>query len=193
MIPFESLLPHFPADEDLAPTDTNFPRWTETDDTFAPFIPTSLTRVCTALRLAACGPTDVVLDLGCGDGRFCVTAVGMFGASAAVGVESDDGVVRLAEEKRDVVLEGVGMREKVVYVCEDFRECEEARREDVSIVVVFLSPEFGVECRDLLLAHYERGARIVALVFDLSDLKELEVKEGCRDVDGIWVYEKPKI
>ncbi|ORY29731.1 hypothetical protein BCR33DRAFT_724615 [Rhizoclosmatium globosum] len=187
---FEDLLHHFPNDDDIAPVDDNFPRWTESDGTYAPFIPTSLARVKLALELAGCCSGDKVLDLGCGDGRFCVAAVTLFGAQGGIGIESDETVVVLAEEKRNAVL-GPNSSSTVIYTCEDFRESKLAQDNSISIVVVFLSPEFGLECKGLLLKHYNRGARIIALVFDLSDIKELIVKEGCNNVDGIWVYQKP--
>ncbi|KAI9331172.1 S-adenosyl-L-methionine-dependent methyltransferase [Obelidium mucronatum] len=177
----------FPNDE--APSDTNFPRWIEDDSTFAPFIPTSMARVNRALSLAGCAAGDVVLDLGCGDGRFCVAAVALFGCKKAIGIESDEGVVDLANSTRDKLLPGL-QADTITYACQDFRDCLLARDATVSIVVVFLSPEFGKECKELLKEHYERGARIISLVFDLSDIPEFSLKDGCKDIDGIWVYEK---
>ena len=48
-------------------------------------------------RLACVGPGDRLLDIGSGDGRFCVAAVQKFGCARAVGVELDESLVRLAD------------------------------------------------------------------------------------------------
>lgn len=54
----------------------------------APWVPTSLGEVHKMLAMAEVGPTDVVYDLGCGDGRTIVTAAQRFGTQA-VGIEID--------------------------------------------------------------------------------------------------------
>ena len=41
------------------------------------------------LRLAKVAPTDIVYDLGSGDGRLVIAAVQDFGARAAIGIEID--------------------------------------------------------------------------------------------------------
>lgn len=54
-----------------------FPKYLEPEGSslIAPFIPTEVHHVREGLLTAQCGPGDRVLDLGCGDGRFCVCAV----------------------------------------------------------------------------------------------------------------------
>ncbi|MEM1643749.1 MAG: hypothetical protein QXS70_05060, partial [Desulfurococcaceae archaeon] len=40
-----------------------------------PYVPTPISVVREMLKLARAGPSDVVYDLGCGDGRILITAV----------------------------------------------------------------------------------------------------------------------
>src|SRR5262249_38512258 len=64
----------------------------------APFMPAPLTAVERMLEMAEAGPSDVVYDIGCGDGRVLVTAARRFGARG-VGIDIDPG--RIAESERN--------------------------------------------------------------------------------------------
>src|SRR6202521_3406380 len=61
-----------------------------------PYLPTSDDAVPEMLKLADVKSTDVVYDLGCGDGRIVVAAAKNFGARG-VGIDIDP--VRIAEAK----------------------------------------------------------------------------------------------
>ncbi|KAJ3233853.1 hypothetical protein HDU77_000514 [Chytriomyces hyalinus] len=191
----------YPTDDDIAPTDTNFPRWIEEDDTFAPFIPTSITRAIKALRMAECTPSDIVLDLGCGDGRICAAASALFGVTRAVGVECDPGVISQARNCWHTLCETLSKTttmdaETVQFVEQDFRHVEidpvRGWLEQVTVLVVFLSPEFASVFRETLVRLFERGVTIVAICFNLDEVSGLTVKHGMdpRGDDDIWVYQK---
>jgi len=53
-----------------------------------PWVPSSMQNVYKMLDLAEVGPEDVVVDLGCGDGRMVLAAARRYGAKA-VGIEID--------------------------------------------------------------------------------------------------------
>src|SRR3972149_2254644 len=70
----------------------------------APFFPTPMNIVVEMLKMARVQSTDIVYDLGCGDGRIVIAAADTFGARG-VGVEYDPNVAQLAIEnvkKRNV-------------------------------------------------------------------------------------------
>lgn len=52
----------------------------------APYVPTPQNIVDRMLELARVGAQDVLYDLGCGDGRICITAASRYGARA-VGID----------------------------------------------------------------------------------------------------------
>lgn len=52
----------------------------------APYVPTPQNIVERMLELARVGPQDVLYDLGCGDGRICITAASRYGARS-VGID----------------------------------------------------------------------------------------------------------
>ena len=67
-----------------------------------PFVPTKQSVAEEMLRLADVRPTDVVFDLGSGDGRIVILAAQKFGATG-VGIEMDPGLVTIS---RQVAQEG---------------------------------------------------------------------------------------
>src|ERR1700720_4836652 len=60
-----------------------------------PYVPTTEEAVKAMLKLADVEKTDVVYDLGCGDGRIVIAAAKEFGARG-VGVEIDPAPLRMA-------------------------------------------------------------------------------------------------
>ncbi|KAJ3049437.1 hypothetical protein HK097_009560 [Rhizophlyctis rosea] len=181
--------------------DNPFPKWIEgVDTTYAPYLPTSLMRLSKCLKMADVGPNDVLLDLGSGDGRFCGVAVREFGVRRAIGVESDEELVEISKDLAERALtlaDTPSTSNPYITRCEfhagDLRDSSlhpVITDPSITVLVIFMSPEFAREHEHLILKHYNRGARIVSGVFDMSDLSGLKLK--CKDdPDGIFVYEKP--
>ncbi|KFG40891.1 methyltransferase domain protein [Toxoplasma gondii FOU] len=69
----------------------------ESTNLISPFCPASEAQIHAALAFGNVTPSDVVLDLGCGDGRVCRTAVRLFSVSRALGVDINPFLVKEAE------------------------------------------------------------------------------------------------
>ena len=69
---------------------------TATSESLAPYVPTPQDVVDRMLALAKVTKSDVVYDLGCGDGRIVVTAAKQFGAKG-VGVDIDPQRIKESE------------------------------------------------------------------------------------------------
>src|SRR5262245_51718735 len=69
-----------------------------------PYVPTTDAAVAAMLQLAGVTRTDVVYDLGCGDGRIVIAAAKNYGAK---GVGIDINPVRIAEAKANAKKAGV--------------------------------------------------------------------------------------
>src|SRR5258708_8173973 len=69
-----------------------------------PYVPTTEEAVKAMLKLADVKKTDVVYDLGCGDGRIVIAAAKDFGA---LGVGIDINPVRIGEAKANAKKAGV--------------------------------------------------------------------------------------
>ncbi|KAG0199224.1 hypothetical protein BGX28_007451 [Mortierella sp. GBA30] len=169
--------------------ESDLPLWIEgVDTTYAPFIPTSARRVLLALELAQITSRDRVLDVGSGDGRFCYAAVALFGAQKATGIEYEQDLV----EKSTALAQTLVNQGRIEFQradLTDWRKSSVMLSKEWTAIIVFLSPEGGSDMEDWLLQEFERGVRIVALVFDLKHLKGLHCSfEDAQE--GIWIYEK---
>ncbi|KAF9089969.1 hypothetical protein BGX29_005945 [Mortierella sp. GBA35] len=193
-----TMVASFPADQvqqfqrrypDYDEEESEFPLWIEgVDTTYAPFIPTSTRRVLIALEMVGLSSTDKVLDVGSGDGRFCFAAVSFFGAQKAIGIEYEQDLVEKSTElAQDLVDEGRISFQKADLT--NWRESSTMQSKEWTVIVVFLSPEGGTDMEEWLVQEFERGVRIVALVFDLKHLKGLHCSIEDPE-EGIWVYEK---
>jgi SAM-dependent methyltransferase len=140
-----------------------------------PYVPTTETAVKAMLQLAGVRSSDVVYDLGCGDGRIVVAAAKDYGARG-VGIDIDPERIREAKEnaRRAGVENRVEFREQDLFQS-DFREA--------TVVTLFLLPAINRRLRPQLEA-LKPGTRIVSNTFEIGDWKparEIVVKDDADD------------
>jgi len=126
----------------------------------APYVPTPEDVVERMLMLAEVSESDVVYDLGCGDGRIPIAAARKYGARG-VGVDIDPR--RIAESRANARAAGV---EHLV----EFR-LEDALAVDVSpatVVTLYLLGSSNAKLRPLLTKQLRPGARIVSHAFSMG-------------------------
>lgn len=128
-----------------------------------PYVPTTEAAVQAMLKLADVRKTDVVYDLGCGDGRIVITAAKSLGAR---GVGIDINPVRIGEAKENARKEGV---EKLVRFEEN--DLFDADIHEATVVTLFLLPHINLKLRPKLLQDLKPGTRIVSNTFDMGDWK----------------------
>ena len=127
----------------------------------APYVPTPQEVVDRMLQLAEVKNTDIVYDLGCGDGRIPITAAKLYGARG-VGVDIDP--QRIAESNANAKIAGVS--HLVTFKLED------AMKTDVSpatVLTLYLLSSSNLKLRPILTAQLKPGARIVAHNFGMGD------------------------
>jgi SAM-dependent methyltransferase len=141
-----------------------------------PYVPTTEAAVQAMLKLAGVINSDVVYDLGCGDGRIVIAAAKSFGAR---GVGIDINPVRISEAKENARTAGV---ENLVRFEEN--DLFQADIREASVVTLFLLPHLNLKLRPKLLRELKPGTRIVSNTFDMGDWKpEKEVTVGDADAD----------
>jgi ribosomal protein L11 methylase PrmA len=126
----------------------------------APFHATPQDVVDRMLALARVTKADVVIDLGCGDGRIPIRAAQKYGARG-IGVDTDP---RLIEEAR------ANARRAGVESLVEFR-VEDALKTDVSkasVVTLYLLPSSNLKLRPILERQLKPGARIVSHAFSMG-------------------------
>lgn len=123
--------------------------------------PTSRRKVNRMLELSGAGPTDIVYDLGSGDGRIVVEAAKSFGARA-VGVEADP--LRVLYSRAMISFMRLKGRARVVwgnFFHVDFSEA--------TIVTLFLTQGTNQRLKSKLLAELSPGTRVVSYVWTFDD------------------------
>ena len=129
----------------------------------APYVPTGHDVVERMLSLASVTKDDLVVDLGCGDGRIPIWAAKKYGARG-LGVDIDP--VRIAEAKANAKTAAV---EHLV----EFR-LENLLQTDVSkatVVTTFLLSASNLRLRPILTKQLRPGARVVTNTFSMGDWK----------------------
>jgi SAM-dependent methyltransferase len=137
--------------------------------------PTPNETVAEMLKLAGVKKSDVVYDLGCGDGRIVIAAAKDFGARG-VGIDIDP--QRIAESKENARKAGVSRRVA-------FREADlfEADIREATVVTLFLWPSLNLKLRPKLLKDLKPGTRIVSYIHTMGDWPaEKQVTVGSRSI-----------
>jgi SAM-dependent methyltransferase len=127
------------------------------------YVPTTEAAVQAMLKLAGVKKSDIVYDLGCGDGRIVIAAAKSFGAR---GVGIDINPVRISEAKENARTAGV---ENLVRFEEN--DLFQADIREASVVTLFLLPDLNLKLRPKLLQELKPGTRIVSNTFDMGDWK----------------------
>jgi SAM-dependent methyltransferase len=139
-----------------------------------PYVPTENAVVQAMLDLAGVKNTDIVYDLGCGDGRIVVLAAKNYGARG-VGVDIDPERIRdaRANAQRNGVENLARFEEKDLF---------DADIHEATVVTLYLLPAVNLRLRPKLLKDLKPGTRIVSHSFDMGDWKpeKEEVVEGQR-------------
>ena len=123
--------------------------------------PTPMDVVQVMLQLAEVRADDLVADLGCGDGRIVVEAARRYGAR---GLCVDIDARRIAEARRNAAEAGVA--ERITFLQRDLFATD---LRGVTVVMLFLSPDFNLKLRPKLRRELAPGARVVSHWHDMGD------------------------
>jgi SAM-dependent methyltransferase len=127
------------------------------------FVPTDFQVVTAMLKLAEVTSKDIVYDLGCGDGRFVVTAARQFGARG-VGIDIDP--ERISEAR--ALIERTGAGDKVRVIQGDLFDTDIS---EATVVTLYLLTRLNLKLRPKLVKELKPGTRIVSHAFDMGDWK----------------------
>lgn len=144
------------------------------------FVPTPQRVVEKMLEMAAVKKSDLVYDLGCGDGRIVVTAAKKYGCR---GVGFDIDPQRIKESRENVKKNKVGH-----LVTIEQRDIFKLDLSKANVITLYLLPKLNVK----LIPQLEKlkpGSRIVSHDFDMEGVKpDKRVRFKCKDDDGIEGY-----
>ncbi len=123
-------------------------------DDLGPYLATPTGLASAFVDHAGIGASDLVVDLGCGDGRLLIDAVARRRCRGR-GIERDPGLVDLA--RRNVARAGLEHQIEIVHA-----DAATAPLDDVDVVLIFLPAEVVARLIGTLLARLRPGARVLA-------------------------------
>ena len=124
------------------------------------YVPTPQAVVDAMLRVAEVKPTDIVYDLGSGDGRIVITAASKYGARG-VGIELDPALVAKATDNAAVA----GVSDRVRFVTQNLFTADIG---DATVVTLYLLQSINERLRPKLVRELKPGTRIVSHVFNMG-------------------------
>ena len=134
----------------------------------APFMPAPIEAVERMLTMAQVGPSDVVYDIGSGDGRIVIMAAKRYGARG-IGIDIDAG--RIAEAEANAYQEGV---QHLVHFIQ--RNAMDLDLSAASVVTLYLGAAANLLLRRKLQNNLRPGARLVSLAYDMADWTPLRAE-----------------
>lgn len=142
------------------------------------WMPTNDALVERMLKMADVKPSDLVYDLGAGDGKIAIAAANKFGARA-VGVEYNADLAQFAQ----CLAQAAGVADRVRIVQGDIFETDFS---DATVVTLYLLPELNLRLRPTIL-EMKPGTRVVSHSFLMDDW---EPDERSSTEDGqayLWI------
>jgi ribosomal protein L11 methylase PrmA len=112
------------------------------------------------LALAGVTKADVVLDLGCGDGRIPISAARQFGARG-IGVDIDP--QRIAEANANA--KAAGVTHLVTFKLQDAMTTDMS---EATVVTLYLLSASNLKLRPILTRQLKPGSRIVSHAFSMG-------------------------
>ena len=141
------------------------------------YFPTPPPVVDAMLALAKVTSSDVVYDLGSGDGRIPITAAKKYGAHA-VGIDIDPKRIEEATENAKLA----GVTDKVKFLNQDLFTTDIS---EATVVTLYLLPSLNLKLMPKLKGELKPGTRVVSHAFDMGNEWPPEQK---LEVDGRTIY-----
>lgn len=135
----------------------------------APYVPSPQEIIDRMLEVAHARQGDMVIDLGCGDGRILVTAVQKF-QTKAVGIEIDP---KIAAQASDTIVR-LGLQNKARVVRADVFDVDLSQAD---VVTMYLTTSFNEKLRPKFEKSLRPGTRVVSHDYGIRGWNPVEVEE----------------
>jgi len=153
----------------------------------APYVPTPAVVAAKMLDMAKVGRSDLVYDLGCGDGRIVILAAQKYGARG-VGVDIDPQRI----EEAEVAARTAGVEKSVNFKVQDAMSVDLRR---ATVVTLYLLPESNALLRPLLESQLKPGSRVVSHNYPVPGWEDKRVdsamiKDPASEEHSIFLYRR---
>ena len=126
-----------------------------------PYVPTPQAVVDRMLDMAQVKASDMVIDLGSGDGRIMITAAKRHGARG-FGVEIDPRLVKRSNEEA----KRVGVADRVKFLQQDLFNTD---FHEAAVLTLYLLPDVNIALRPKILAELKPGTRVVSHDYGMGE------------------------
>jgi ubiquinone/menaquinone biosynthesis C-methylase UbiE len=114
-------------------------------------------------KMAKVGKGDVVMDIGCGDGRIVIHAVKEHGARKGIGIDINPDLVKLCRENA----KKAGVADRVEFRVGDANNLKDVS--EASVVLLYLGDHLNMKVRPALQKTLKPGSRVVSHRFKMGD------------------------
>lgn len=149
----------------------------------APFVPTGQDVVDRMLAMAGLGPSSMLIDLGCGDGRIVITAAQRFGCRG-LGVDLDR---RRVQEAR-VRAEAAGVAGRVRFERMDLFACD---LREADVVTVYLFPDVNFRLQPQFFTQLKPGTLVLSHDFDMGEWMPDAITRNPADLSPVRAWRMP--
>lgn len=184
MVAADEPWPEPPSDDD----ETALPcMWME-GDSLAPYLGTPSEWLDPILSLAKVDARDIVLDIGCGDGRIPIWAIVHFGAKAGIGIEIDEDLAHRALQ--NATARGAAQHFRVIQadVTDVTNTFLSAAFREATLLTIFLLPDALELIKPLIHKHLMRldvdNNRVLCLGWPPRHLAPIAVATMGQDTGG---------
>lgn len=136
---------------------------------YVSWIPTDPDYIDTFFKLCSVTSSDVVYDLGSGDGRLLFAAMEK-GAGRVVGIDIDPNLVKTSRE----TAEYLGIENKVTFIEADMMAIDLS---EATVVLCYLFPTANADLRPKFEKELKAGTRVVTETFPILNWKPVKVSE----------------
>ena len=169
----------------------------------APYLPTPGVWLDDVLNIAKTNPSDVVCDIGCGDGRIPIWAVQRFNTKKAIGVDIDE---KLIDKCQQNATERNIPATRIKFMHADATKLDDAFYDEITVLVVYLIPDSFPILKDIFLkflqsksetANNENQKRCVVIGWPVEFLKPVKTvlmgQENMSTSSYVYLYDKNSI
>ncbi len=155
----------------------------------APFVPSPIIVVERMLRIADLQPSEILFDMGAGDGRTVIMAAKNFGARS-VGIELRED---LAKKALSSVNEN-NLNDRVTIVNSDMFTVNLAAAD---VVFLYLTTSANEKLRPKLESDLKKGTRVVSHDYEIIGWKPEKIENFCENPQlgypshTLYLYKKP--
>lgn len=148
-----------------------------------PYVVTPTKIVKKMLKIAEINSDDVIYDLGCGDGRFVITAAKEYGIRG-VGIDNDP--KRIMESKENAKKEGV--QNLTTFLHNDIMKADIS---EATLITIYMLPMINRTLKSVLQRKLKPKTRIITREFSMGDWDPIrtELIPYKKNIIPIYLYE----